>query len=81
MSDEPKRLYRSRTDAKLGGVCAGLGEYLGIDPTVVRVVYALVTVFTAVIPGVVAYVALWLLMPEGPAPASPPAAPSPPPRV
>jgi phage shock protein C len=80
---EPKRLYRNKADAKLGGVLSGIAEYLAVDPTVVRVVYALVTIFTALVPGIVAYLILWLVMPEKPAPASvpPPTAPSPPPRA
>jgi len=58
-----RRLVRSRTDRKVAGVCAGLGEYLGVDPTVVRVAVVLGTLFTG---GtlVLAYLAAALFMPE-----------------
>lgn len=57
-----KRLYRSRTDAVLGGVCGGLGDYFSIDSSVVRVVFVILSVLTGF--GVLAYLALWLLIPE-----------------
>ena len=60
----PKRLTRSRTDRKLAGVCGGLAAYLNLDPTVVRVAYALLTLFTA-FSGIIIYLILMLLMPEG----------------
>lgn len=62
-SSNPRKLTRSRTDRKLAGVCGGLGAYLNIDPTVVRVVYALLTVFT-VFSGIIIYLILMLLIPE-----------------
>ena len=60
----PKKLTRSRTDRKLAGVCGGLAAYLNLDPTVVRVAYALLTLFTA-FSGIIIYLVLMLLMPEG----------------
>jgi phage shock protein C len=57
-----KRLYRSRTDRIVGGVCAGLGEYFGIDPTLVRLAAVLLTLVNGV--GVVVYVVLWIVVPE-----------------
>ncbi len=60
----PKKLTRSRTDRKLAGVCGGLAAYLNLDPTVVRVAYALLTLFTA-FSGIIIYLILMLLMPEG----------------
>lgn len=59
-----KKLYRSN-DRMLGGVCAGLAEYADIDPTVVRLIYAGLTVFTA-FSGVLLYPILWIIMPEKP---------------
>ena len=59
-----KRLYRSKTDAKIAGVCGGLAEYLNIDPTVIRVIWAIASIFAFV--GVVAYVACALIIPEKP---------------
>jgi len=63
-----KRLTRVRADAKIAGVCAGLADYLEMDPTFVRAVWvALSIVPGAVIGGVVAYLLAWIVMPEGPA--------------
>lgn len=64
-----KRLHRSRTDKMIGGVCGGLGEYFGIDPTIVRVVWVAVTLFGGA--GILAYLILWIIMPQdavGPVP-------------
>lgn len=60
-----KRLYRSKTDRKLAGVCGGLGEYLGVDSTVVRVVFVILAL-PGGLPGVLPYLVLWLIMPEEP---------------
>ena len=45
-----------------GGVCAGLGEYLGLDPTIVRIVWVLMVLFAGV--GILLYIILWLVMPK-----------------
>jgi phage shock protein C len=55
------RLHRSRSDAMLGGVCAGLGEYFGIDPTIVRLFFVVFTLVNGA--GVLAYFVLWLVLP------------------
>lgn len=55
-----KRLYRNTSDAKLGGVCAGLGEYLNIDPVIVRLLF-LLFFFAG---GVIAYIIAWIIVPE-----------------
>ena len=57
-----KRLHKSR-DRVIAGVCGGLAEYLGWDITAVRIIYALLTVFTA-LSGAIIYIILMLLMPE-----------------
>ncbi len=57
----PRRLTRSTSDKKLGGVAGGLAEHLAVDPTVVRVGFALSTLFGGA--GVVAYLMLWALVP------------------
>ena len=49
---------------QIAGVCGGLGEYFGIDPTVVRVVYALASILSAAFPGFLIYVLLWIMIPE-----------------
>ncbi len=61
-----KRLLRSSTDVVLGGVCAGLGNYLGIDPVFVRVFFILMAVFSGI--GGVIYLILWAVMPREDAP-------------
>jgi phage shock protein C len=58
-----KRLYRSKNDRILGGVCAGLGEHLDIDPTVIRLVWAVITVLS-IGTGVLVYIIAWILIPE-----------------
>ena len=59
-----KKLYRSRTDKKLAGVCAGLAEYLNMDVTLVRLLWALITVFAGA--GLIAYIVCALVIPEKP---------------
>lgn len=61
MSDY-KRLTLS-DDKKLGGVCGGIAEYFDIDPTLVRIGYAALTLFTAFC-GIILYPILWIIMPE-----------------
>ena len=56
-------LHRSRDNVMIGGVCRGLAEWLGWDPTLVRVLYVLVSVFSAAFPGLLVYVILWMVMP------------------
>jgi len=63
---QTKRLYRSLDESKLAGVCAGLGEYLGTDPVFVRVIWAIGTTITGFIPGILAYLFAWLIMPVEP---------------
>ena len=58
-----KKLTKS-TDKKLTGVCAGLAEYFGLDATLIRVLYAALTVFSAGFPGIVLYIIMTLIMPE-----------------
>lgn len=61
-----RRLYRSRDDRRLGGVLGGLARYLGFDPTLVRVLYAVVTIVTGVWPGVAVYLVALVIVPEEP---------------
>ncbi len=62
-----KKLYKS-TDKKIDGVCAGIAEFFEIDPTIVRLLYALITLFTAVGAGIVVYIILAFVMPRRPFP-------------
>ncbi|HLF28051.1 MAG TPA: PspC domain-containing protein [Anaerolineae bacterium] len=57
-----KRLYRSRTDRMLGGVCGGLGRYFGVDPSLIRLVFVLLFVFGG--SGFLLYLILWIVLPE-----------------
>lgn len=59
-----KRLYRSRENKMLGGICAGLGEYLDLDPTLLRLVM-IIAVFGAGA-GLLAYIIAWFLIPIEP---------------
>ena len=58
-----KRLYRSKKDRILGGVCAGLGEHLDVDPTVIRLIWAVVSVLSLGT-GIVIYILAWIIIPE-----------------
>jgi len=62
---ETKKLYRSRTDRMISGVCGGLGKYLGIDPTLIRLVFVLLLLF-GVGSGLILYVILMFIVPEEP---------------
>lgn len=53
---EIKKLYRSRENRKLAGVCAGIAEFFNVDPTLVRVIWLIMTLVSGVVPGVVAYI-------------------------
>ncbi len=59
-----KQLYRSRTNRKIAGVCGGLGEYMNLDPTVVRLIWVLLFFFAGV--GILAYLIAALIIPENP---------------
>lgn len=59
--EEKKRLTRSN-NGMIGGVCAGLADYLNIDPTIVRIVWVLMVFFAGF--GILLYIILWLIMPK-----------------
>jgi phage shock protein PspC (stress-responsive transcriptional regulator) len=76
-SDAPKPapaepLYRSATDKKIGGVCGGLARYFSMDPTLMRVLWLLLT-FGLPPAGIIGYIAAWILMPMEPVAAQGPA--------
>ena len=62
-----KRLVRSRTDKMVGGVCGGIGEYFNIDPTLVRVVFAILVLIGVGSP-LLLYLLLWIIMPAADSP-------------
>ncbi len=57
-------LYRSRRHRMIAGVCGGLAERLGWSPAMFRVLYVVVSVFSAAFPGILVYIILWIAMPE-----------------
>ncbi len=61
---ERKPLRRSRTNRMIAGVVGGLADYIGMDPVLARVLYVLISVFSAAFPGVLVYLILWVVMPE-----------------
>ena len=64
MTEETKKLYRSRTDRYIGGVASGLGEYFNIDPTLVRLLFG-ATLFAGGF-GSILYIAMLIIVPESP---------------
>ncbi len=57
-----KRLTKSLSDKKIAGVCSGVAKYFGVDPTVVRIAWALLVLLFGV--GIFLYLVCWLLMPD-----------------
>lgn len=58
-----KKLYRSKNDVKISGVCGGIAEYFGMDATIIRLIWALGTLMNVFV-GVVAYIACVFIVPE-----------------
>lgn len=59
-----KKLYRNTNNKMICGVCAGIADFFGIDPTLIRVAYALITLFSGGFSGVIVYFILALIIPE-----------------
>jgi phage shock protein PspC (stress-responsive transcriptional regulator) len=71
----PRRLHRSVIDHKLGGVCGGLAEYWNVDPTMVRLVWALLVIFPLpLVPAFVGYIVAWIVIPKAEVPMYAPSA-------
>jgi len=68
MSPEYKRLYRSRRERMIAGVCGGIGEYVGLDPTLVRLLFVLLAITGG--SGLLVYLIMMVIIPEEPLPAS-----------
>lgn len=64
---EPKRLYRSRSNRMISGVCGGIAQYFNIDPTLVRLIGILLLVVGVVVGGIIAYIVCTAVIPEEPA--------------
>jgi phage shock protein C len=65
---EPRRLYRSRTNKILGGVCGGMADYFDVDPVIMRVLFVLLTLFGG--SGLLLYIASLIIIPQKPLPQS-----------
>ena len=61
---EEKKLYRSRDNRMIAGVCGGIGEYFNVDPTLIRLAWALISVPLAFFGGIVAYIIAAVIIPE-----------------
>lgn len=61
--DNIRKLYRSATDVKIAGVCGGIGEYFNVDPTLIRIIYVILSLWLAVIGGVILYLVMWWIIP------------------
>lgn len=64
MTEPRNPLRRSRRHRWIAGVCGGLAEWLGWDPMLVRVLYIVVSIVSVGFPGTIAYIVLWIIMPE-----------------
>ena len=62
--ESPKRLYRSRSDQMICGVCGGFAEYIGVDSTMVRIIWTVAVLFGGI--GLAAYILGWIIIPQNP---------------
>ena len=63
MSNKIKRLYRSKNDQKIAGVCGGIAEYFNVDPTIIRLLWVLITIFSIGL-GILGYLIALIIIPE-----------------
>lgn len=66
MRTAPKRLFRLSAEKKIAGVCAGFAEYLNVDVTLIRILTLVAICLTGFVPGVIAYILAWIIMPPAP---------------
>ncbi len=64
MNAPDKKLHRSTSNSIIAGVCGGLAEWLGWNPTMVRILYVIISVVSAAFPGILVYLILWFVMPK-----------------
>ncbi|NTW06158.1 MAG: PspC domain-containing protein [Peptococcaceae bacterium] len=64
MANQIKRFSRSKSNRMIAGVCGGIAEYFGLDYSLVRVIYVIISVFSAAFPGIIIYLAAWIIMPD-----------------
>ena len=65
MTENDSLLRRSRSNKMIAGVIGGLARYFGFDPTMARVIYVVLSVISVAFPGILVYILLWIIMPEG----------------
>ena len=65
-STKIKKFYRSRDDRKIAGVCGGIADYFGVDSTLIRLLWIVLTLLSMGFGGVVAYIIAWVIVPEEP---------------
>lgn len=61
--EAPKRIFRLTSDKKIAGICSGVAKYLNVDVTLVRIFVVAVAAITGFVPGVIAYLVVWMIMP------------------
>jgi phage shock protein C len=59
-----KKLYKDRSTGVISGVCSGIAQYLNIDVTIVRLLYILLSIFSAAFPGIIVYIILVFVLPD-----------------
>ncbi len=65
MAEEVRKLFRSRHDKMIAGICGGFAEMMSIDSTLIRLGVVFVGILTGVLPIVIAYIIGWIIIPEG----------------
>jgi phage shock protein C len=75
-----KRIFRSRSESMIAGLCGGLANYFEVDPVLVRLIFVGAGIMTGIVPGLLAYAVGWIIVPLEPLPAAPHQAPNPQPN-
>ncbi|TMC00687.1 MAG: PspC domain-containing protein [Chloroflexi bacterium] len=66
MSEQRERLYRSRDQKMIAGVLGGMGEHWNVDPSIMRIVYVVLTILSGVVPGIILYALMVIIVPAEP---------------
>lgn len=64
LAKQIKRFYRSNSNRMIAGVCGGIAEYFNMDTSLVRIIYVIISVFSAAFPGILIYIAAWIIIPD-----------------
>lgn len=59
-----KRLFRSKNDSMLAGICGGIAEYFDLDPTLIRLAFIVLSILSVGFPGLLVYIILWIVIPQ-----------------